>query len=81
MSNIRVLESLIAEHGGVITSKLVDEHNNYREYLRELIRLDKLDWVAYGVYITPDAWEDKMLIHQLRRKKNDLFARNRSFLA
>ncbi len=69
MSNIRALESLIAEHGGVITSKLVGEHNIHREYLRELIRQGKLDRVAYGVYITPDAWEDKMLIHQLRRKK------------
>lgn len=69
MSNTRALERLIEEHGGVITSKLVDNHKIHREYLRELIRQGKLERVAYGVYITPDVWEDKMLIHQLRRKK------------
>ncbi len=69
MSNAKVLETLIEEHGGVITSKLADDHNIHREYLRELIRQGKLERVAYGVYITPDVWEDKMLIHQLRRKK------------
>ncbi len=69
MSNIRELEKLIKKHGGVITSKLVDDHNIHREYLRELIRQGKLERVAYGVYITPDVWEDKMLIQQLRRKK------------
>ena len=69
MSNARALETLIEEHGGVITSKLVDDHKIHREYLRELLRQGKLERVAYGVYITPDVWEDKMLIHQLRRKK------------
>jgi len=69
MSNARELEKIIKKHGGVITSKLVDDHNIHREYLRELIRQGKLERVAYGVYITPDVWEDKMLIQQLRRKK------------
>lgn len=69
MSNIRALEKLIEKHGGVITSKVVDDNNIHREYLRELVRQGKLERVAYGIYITPDAWEDKMLVHQLRRKK------------
>jgi predicted transcriptional regulator of viral defense system len=69
MSKIKKLEELIIEKGGVITTNLVDDNNIHREYLRELIRQGKLERVAYGIYITPDIWEDKMLIHQLRKKK------------
>ncbi len=28
-----------------------------------------LERVAHGIYITPDAWEDKMMIYQLRKNK------------
>ena len=69
MSKTKALEELIRTTGGVITANLVDENNIHREYLRELIRQGKLERVSYGVYITPDVWEDKMLIHQLRKKK------------
>jgi predicted transcriptional regulator of viral defense system len=69
MSNAKTLEKLIKSSGGVITTKLAEENNIHREYLSELIRAGKLERVAYGVYITPNVWEDKMLIHQLRKKK------------
>ena len=69
MTNIKALEELIKTSGGVVTTSLVEESNIHREYLGEMVRQGKLEKVAYGVYITPDAWEDKMLIHQLRRKK------------
>jgi predicted transcriptional regulator of viral defense system len=69
MSKIKALEELIKKSGGVITANMVDENNIHREYLSELIKQGKLERVSYGVYITPDVWEDKMLIHQLRKKK------------
>lgn len=69
MSNAKTLEELIKSRGGVITTKSVEDNNIHREYLSELTRQGKLERVAYGVYITPDVWEDKMLIHQLRKKK------------
>jgi len=69
MSKTKTLGELIKTTGGVITTNQVDENNIHREYLRALIRQGKLERVAYGVYITPDVWEDKMLIHQLRKKK------------
>ncbi len=69
MNNIKALEELIETSGGVITTSLAEENNIHREYLREMIKQGKLEKVAYGVYITPDVWEDKMLIHQLRKKK------------
>ncbi len=69
MTRIKALEELIKASSGVITTSLAEENNIHREYLREMTRQGKLEKVAYGVYIAPDAWEDKMLIHQLRRKK------------
>ena len=69
MEKIKELEKLIKKSGGVITTSLAEEYNIHREYLREMTRQGKLEKVAYGIYITPDVWEDKMLIHQLRKKK------------
>lgn len=69
MSKTKNLEELIEKNSGVITTKLAEKNNIHREYLRELIRQGKLERVSHGVYITPDVWEDKMFIHQLRKKK------------
>jgi len=69
MSKIKTLEELIEKNSGVITTSLVEKNNIHREYLRELIRKGKLERVSHGVYITPDVWEDKMYIHQLRKNK------------
>lgn len=81
------LETLIKSSHGVITTKLADNHDIHREYLSEFVRLGKLERIAHGIYITPEAWEDKMLIYQLRKRKmvyshetalflNDLTARD-----
>lgn len=69
MSQKKLLESLIKENEGIITTKKTQENDIHREYLSEMVRDGSLDRVAYGVYITPDVWEDKMMIMQLRKKK------------
>lgn len=69
MTGLEQLELLIEKSGGVITTKLADCHNIHREYLNEFVKQGKLERVAYGIYITPDVWEDKMLIYQLRKNK------------
>lgn len=69
MTGLEKLEALMKSSGGVITSKLADAHNIHREYLREFVRKGKLERVTHGIYITPDVWEDRMLIHQLRKEK------------
>ncbi len=69
MTGIKKLEKLIEKSGGVITTKLAESNDIHREYLRELVKAGKLERVAYGVYITQDVWEDKMLIYQLRKSK------------
>lgn len=69
MSRVKELEKLIKKNGGTITTKLVEANNIHREYLSKLVREGKLERISYGVYITPSAWEDKMFIYQLRKKR------------
>ncbi len=69
MTGIEKLETLMKSSSGVITAKLADVHDVHREYLSEFVRQGKLERIAHGIYITPDVWEDKMLIHQLRKRK------------
>lgn len=68
MTGTEKLDAFIRNCKGVITSKLAADHGIHREYLSEFVRQGKLERIAHGIYITPDVWEDKMLIHQLRKK-------------
>lgn len=63
------LEALIKSSNGVITTKLANNHDIHRQYLSQFAKQGKLERIAHGIYITPDVWEDKMLIHQLRKEK------------
>ncbi|MCR3956243.1 MAG: type IV toxin-antitoxin system AbiEi family antitoxin domain-containing protein [Gudongella sp.] len=69
MDGADILRELVEEYNGVITTKAAEENNIHREYLRELVREGELERVVRGVYITPDNWEDRMMILQLRRNK------------
>ncbi|KJS01932.1 MAG: abortive phage infection protein [Peptococcaceae bacterium BRH_c4a] len=69
MTGINKLEALLKSSKGVITAKLADAHGVHREYLSEFVRQGKLERIAHGIYITPEVWEDKMLLHQLRKSK------------
>ena len=69
MTGSEKLETLVKNRKGIITAKLAEVHDIHREYLSEFVRQGKLERIAYGIYITPDVWEDKMLIHQLRKSK------------
>jgi len=69
MSSMEELRELIKKNDGVITTKLVENNNIHREYLRGLVRNGDLERVAHGVYITPELWEDEMMILQLRKNK------------
>jgi len=69
MSSMEELKELIKKYDGVITTKLVEKNNIHREYLRGLVRNGDLERVAHGVYITPELWEDQMMILQLRKSK------------
>ena len=69
MTGLEKLQNLINCSKGVITTKLTVAQGIHREYLREFVRQGKVERVKHGIYITPEMWEDKMLIHQLRKEK------------
>lgn len=69
MTGTEKLDALIKSSNGVITTKLANVHNIHRQYLSQFAKQGKLERIAHGIYITPDVWEDKMLIHQLRKEK------------
>ena len=69
MSKIDNLKLLLEKHNGIITTKQAEDNNIHRQYLKILVEQGELERVAHGVYITPDVWEDPMVIHQLRKSK------------
>jgi len=69
MTGAEKLETFLKNRKGMITAKQAEVHDIHREYLSEFVRQGKLERIAHGIYIMPDVWEDKMLIHQLRKSK------------
>lgn len=69
MSGVGKLDDLLKCSKGVVTAKFAAAHGVHREYLSEFVRQGKLERISHGIYITPDVWEDKMLILQLRKEK------------
>jgi predicted transcriptional regulator of viral defense system len=69
MSGAGKLDDLLRSSKGIITAKFATAHGVHREYLSEFVRLGKLERISHGIYITPNVWEDKMLILQLRKEK------------
>ncbi len=67
MTNKERLIVLIDEHGGIITTKKAENHGIHRQYLSQLVEDGFIERVSQGVYITPDVWEDQMMIHQLKK--------------
>jgi predicted transcriptional regulator of viral defense system len=69
MTGVNRLKKLIQKHGGIITTSIVEKNNIHREYLNSLVKEGELERVSHGVYITPDVWEDRLLINQLKRTR------------
>lgn len=69
MSGVNRLRKLIQKHGDIITTSVVGKNNIHREYLNNLVKEGELERVSRGIYISPDVWEDRLLINQLKRSK------------
>jgi len=69
MNYLKKLESLIDDKNGLILTKDVSELGIPREYLNRLLKENKLERVAYGVYLTPDAFDDEMYRIQARNTR------------
>ena len=63
------LQSILSQNGGTITTAQANLVGISNERLRLLVKSGDLDWITFGVYISPDEFADKMYATQLRRPK------------
>jgi len=69
MSLPAVLQEILAQNSGVITTAQANRAGVSNERLRLLAAAGELERVAHGVYIAPGEYIDKMYIAQLKRPK------------
>ncbi|NSW90332.1 MAG: type IV toxin-antitoxin system AbiEi family antitoxin domain-containing protein [Firmicutes bacterium] len=67
MSYMEKLIKIIEESDGLICTKDIVAEGIPKIYLSQLVEKGKLERIAYGVYLTPDALADKM--YYLQRRK------------
>jgi predicted transcriptional regulator of viral defense system len=63
------LQSLCEQSGGILLTKDIVSAGVPSSYLTAFLREGKLERAGHGVYITPDAMEDKMFILQIRKNR------------
>ena len=63
------LARLIDVKDGLIFTKEVEEAGIPRQYLNILVKENKLERVAHGVYLTPDTFDDEMYILQAKNQR------------
>jgi len=69
LNNTDKLKILLEEHGGTITTAEANVAGISNEGLRLLVSSGTLERVSHGVYISPDAFLDKMFVLQKRLSK------------
>lgn len=69
MDERNIIDKLIEERNGYI--RLIDAQNEgiSKYAVMEYVRKNEMGKVAPGVYISPDAWEDRLYSMQLRNRK------------
>ena len=63
------LQSLCEQSGGILLTKDIVNAGVPSSYLTAFLREGKLERAGHGVYITPDAMEDKMFTLQARKNR------------
>lgn len=63
------LEAILAQGSGTITTAQANKAGVSNERLRLLVKSGDLERAAFGVYVQPDEYVDKMYVAQLRRPK------------
>lgn len=69
MTHVEELDALLIKNNGVLLAKEAAAVGIPGTYLTDFVRKGKLERTNYGVYVTPDAFEDTMYILQKRRGK------------
>ena len=69
MNERNILDRLLEETNGYI--RLVDAQNEgvSKYYILNYIRKNEMEKIAPGIYIAPEAWEDRLYSLQLRNRK------------
>ena len=66
MSKKKILENLIKENNGYLTTSMAEQNNVSRTFLSQYVKENGLEKVARGIYITDDVWPDELYIMQAR---------------
>lgn len=69
MTHSEELDAMLIKSNGVLLAKEAAAAGIPGTYLTDFVRRGKLERTDYGVYVTPDAFEDTMYILQKRRGK------------
>ena len=69
MKILEQLEKLVNANNGLITTAQISHAGIPREYIARLVRANRLYKLNRGIYISPDAWEDEMLVLQSKYQK------------
>lgn len=69
MDERNILDRLLEEQNGYI--RLVDAQNEgvSKYYVLDYVRKNEMEKVAPGIYISSDAWEDRLYLIQLKNRK------------
>lgn len=68
MCDMERLQSLLNDSDGILTANEVALAGIHHQYLTRMLEQGKLEKSAHGIYLTPQAFEDKMYVLQCRRK-------------
>jgi predicted transcriptional regulator of viral defense system len=69
MEILKQLEKMINKNNGLITTAQVSHAGIPREYLSRLVQAKRLYKLDRGIYLSPEAWEDEMLVLQSKYQK------------
>ena len=69
MNKKKKLINYIDKSAGIITVKEVEKLGIQRQYLTELVKENKLERVARGIYLRPDSFDDEMYRLQARNQR------------
>lgn len=69
MDYLTELAAIAKEHGGIIETKIAEEHGISRAILYKLCKEDKIQRIVKGQYILPDELQDELLSISKRTEK------------
>lgn len=69
------IKELVSDNNGILTTKMLDENNIHRQYLKTLVDEGYLVKVSRGLYVTPDRDVSEFYIVG-KQYKNAIFSHN-----